>query len=117
MGKAYRQVLVGYESLIPANLNVIISTGGIGYKLAELRNWLHKGVPESPNGQTKVAQQGKAHLRGIEIALTPQQIMDVARIALAEERNIPKYQIWYMQVGDQRSACQVVSQPVDGVYL
>ena len=101
MGKAYRQVLVGYESLIPANLNVIISTGGIGYKLAELRNWLHKGVPESPNGQTKVAQQGKAYLRGIEITFTLEQIMDVARSALAKERNIPKHQMWYVQVDGQ----------------
>ena len=101
MGKAYRQVLVGYESPISANLNVIISTGGIGYKLAELRNWLHKGVPESPNGQTKVAQQGKAYLRGIEITFTLEQIMDVARSALAKERNIPKHQMWYVQVDGQ----------------
>ena len=102
MGKAYRQVLVGYESLTPANLKVIASTGIMGRKLAELRNWLYVGVSESPDTQTKVVQQGKAYLRGIEIALTPQQIMDVARIALAEEQNISKYQIWYVQVGDQR---------------
>ena len=102
MGKAYRQVLVGYESLTPANLKVIASTGIMGRKLAELRNWLYVGVSESPDTQTKVVQQGKAYLRGIETALTPQQIMDVARIALAEEQNISKYQIWYVQVGDQR---------------
>ena len=101
MGKAYRQVLVGYESLTPANLKVIVSTGIMGRKLAELRNWLHEGAPESLDSQTKVVQQGKAHLRGIEIALTPKQIIEVARSALAKNRNIPKYQVWYVQVDGQ----------------
>ena len=102
MGKAYRQVLVGYKLLIPADFKVIVSTGIMGRKLAELRNWLYEGVAESLDSQMKVIQQGKAYLRGIKIALTPKQIMDVARIALAEEQNISKYQIWYVQVGDQR---------------
>ena len=101
MGKAYRQVLVGYESLIPANLKVIVSRGAIGRKLAELRNWLHGEPSVTRRNQTKVVQQGKAYLRGIEIALTPQQVMDVARSALAKEGNIPTYQVWYVQVDGQ----------------
>ena len=102
MGKAYRQVLVGYKLLIPADFKVIVSKGAMGRKLAELRNWLHKGVSESPNSQTKIVQQGKAHLRGIEIALTPKQIMDVAHSALAKEGNAPTYQVWYVQVDGQQ---------------
>ena len=102
MGKAYRQVLVGYESLIPVGLKLIVSEGVMGRKLAELRDWLHEGVSESPNIQTKVVQQGKAYLRGIEIALTPQQIMDAARSALEKEQNILKYQVWYVQIDDQQ---------------
>ena len=102
LGKDYLRVLNGYESLIPANLNVIVSTGTIGCKLAELRNWLHEGAPESIDSQKKIVQQGKAYLRGIEIALTPQQIMDVARSALAKAGNNPKYQVWYVQVGSRQ---------------
>ena len=102
MGKAYRQVLVGYESLIPVGLKLIVSEGVMGRKLAELRDWLHEGVSESSNIQTKVVQQGKAYLRGIEIALTPQQIMDAARSALEKEQNILKYQVWYVQIDDQQ---------------
>ena len=102
LGKDYLQVLNGYESLIPTNLKVIVSRGVMGRKLAELHNWLHEGVSESPNSQTKVVQQGKAYLRGIEIALTPQQIMAAARSALAQEQNIPKYQVWYVQVDGQQ---------------
>ena len=102
LGKDYLQVLNGYESLIPTNLKVIASRGVMGRKLAELHNWLHVRVSESPDSQTKVVQQGKAYLRGIEIALTPQQITEVARSALEKEENIPKYQVWYVQVGDQQ---------------
>ena len=102
LGKDYLRVLNGYESLIPANLNVTVSRGVMGRKLAELRNWLHVGVSESPDTQTKVIQQGKAFLRGVEIALTPQQIMAEARSALKKEQNIPKYQIWYVEVGGRK---------------
>lgn len=102
LGKDYLRVLNGYESLIPANLNVMVSRGVMGRKLAELRNWLHVGVSKSFDIQTKVAQPGKAYFRGTEIALTPQQIMDVARSALVKEGNIPKYQVWYAQVDGQQ---------------
>ena len=102
LGKDYLQVLSGYESLIPTNLKVIVSRGVMGRKLAELHNWLYEGISESPNIQTKVVQQGKAYLRGIEIALTPQQIMNTARSALEKEQNILKYQVWYVQVDDQQ---------------
>ena len=102
MGKDYLRVLVGYESLVPANLKVTVSTGVMGRKQAELRNWLHGGSLVPFDNQTTVVQQGKANLRGIEIKFKPKQIMDFARLAISEEQNIPKYQIWYVQVDDQQ---------------
>ncbi|MCY4606580.1 MAG: hypothetical protein OXE49_20295 [Gemmatimonadetes bacterium] len=102
MGKDYLRVLVGYESLIPANLKVIISKGVMGRKQAELRNWLHGGSSVPSDNQTEVIQQGKAYLRDVEISLTSNQVMDVVRLAIAEEQNIPKYQVWYVQVDGQR---------------
>ncbi len=102
MGKDYLRILDGYESLIPANLRAIISTGVMGRKQAELRNWLHGGSSVAPDNQTKVVQQDKAYLRGVEIALTPEQVMEKVRLALADERNIPKYQVWYVLVGGEK---------------
>ena len=102
MGKDYLQVLGGYESLIPDNLKVIISTGVMGRQQAELRNWLHGRSLVPPDNQTEVIQQGKAHLRDVEITLTSNQVMDVARLAIAEKQNIPKYQVWYVSVDDQQ---------------
>lgn len=102
LGKDYLRVLNGYELLIPPNLKVIVSRGVMGRKLAELRNWLHEGVSESLDTQTKVAQRDRAYLRGIEITLTPAQIMEVARSALERQQNIPKYQVWYVRVDGQK---------------
>lgn len=102
MGKNYMQALRGYEPLIPPNLKVTISTGGMGRKQAELRNWLHGEPRMSLNNQTKPVQQGKANLRGIEIAFTPEQIMDVACLGLTAERNLPRYQVWFVPIGHQR---------------
>ena len=102
MGKDYLRILDGYKSLILANLKVIISTGVMGRKQAELRNWLHEGSSAAPDNQTKAVQQGKAHLRGVEVALTPEQVMDIARLALVEKQNIPKYQVWYVQIDGQK---------------
>ena len=102
MGKDYLRILDGYESIISDNLKVIISTGAMGRKQAELRNWLHEGSSVASDNQTKAVQQSKAYLRSVEIALTPKQIMDIACFALAEEQNIPKYQVWYVQVGGQK---------------
>lgn len=102
MGKDYLEALSGYEPLIPPNLRVTISTGGMGRKQAELRNWLH-GEPLLPlDNQTKPFKPGKACLRGIEITLTPKQIMDIARLELTAERTIPKYHVLYVPVGSQK---------------
>lgn len=121
LGKDYLQVLNGYESLIPANLDVIVSSGSIGYKLGELRNWLYEGASEPPDNQTKVAQRGKAYLRGVEITYTPKQVMDIASAAFATEQNIPKYQMWYVRVEDQQVplkwlVSQLTSLPVSAFH-
>ncbi len=100
LGKDYLQVLNGYQSLIPDDLNVIVSTGTIGGKLSELHNWLHERTPGSLNSQVKIVQRDKVYLHGI--ALIPKQIMEDARFALSQTKNIPKYQIWYAQIDDQQ---------------
>lgn len=102
MGKDYLRLLGEYESLVPDNLKVIISAGAMGRKQADLRNWLHGG-PAIPSGnQTEIVQQGRAYLRGVEIIRTSKQVIDIARFALEKERNIPKYQVWYVQVDGQQ---------------
>ena len=102
LGKDYLRILKGYKSLIPDNLNVIVSKGTIGYKLGELRNWLYREALGLSDNQTKIIQQGKAYLRGIELELTREQVMEIANTALAKEQSIPKCQMWYVEIGDRQ---------------
>jgi hypothetical protein len=102
LGKDYLRVLAGFESLIPVDVNVTVSTRAIGYKLGELRNWLYGEASRSSNNQAKVVQQGKAYLRGVEITYTSEQVIEIAHTALAKEQSLPKCQMWYVQVGNQQ---------------
>ena len=114
MGKDYLRVLDGYESLTSTNLNVTISKGSMGCKLAELRNWLHGDTLTPPDNRTKVAKQGKASLRGIEIVLTPEQVMEKISVVLTNVQNIPKFQMWYVQVGDKQVPVKWVVNQLTG---
>ena len=114
MGKDYLRVLDGYESITSADLDVTVAQGSMGRKLAELRNWLHANISKPDSNQTKVVKQGKASLQGIEIVLTPEQVIENINAALAKERNIPKFQMWYVQVGDKQVPVKwVVNQLTD----
>ena len=115
MGKDYLRVLDGYKSLTSTNLNVTVSQGSMGCKLAELRNWLHKNVPVSPDNYTKVAKQEKVSLRGIEIALTSEQVRKKINDALANGNNVPKYQMWYAQIGNRRVPLKWIVNQLTGL--
>jgi len=102
MGKDYLWALAGYGLLIPADLKVTIYRGGRGRQQAKLHDWLHGGPPSQ---KATVTQQGKARIRGVEIALTSEQVMEMARQALAEGRGDPtRYQSWYVLVDNRRVA-------------
>jgi hypothetical protein len=117
MGKDYLRVLDGYRTLTSTNLNVTVAQGSMGYKLAELRNWLHRDVPLPPDNHTKVSKQDRTTLRGIEIVLTPEQIMERVNVALAKEHNPPKYQMWYVKVGDQQVPVKWLVSQVTGLSV
>ena len=115
MGKDYLRVLDGYKSLTSTNLSVTVSQGSMGCKLAELRDWLHKNVSVPSDNYTKVAKQDRASLQGIEIALTPEQIIEKVNVALAKENDIPKCQIWYVQIGDKQVPLKWVVNQLTGL--
>jgi hypothetical protein len=101
MGQDYLQVLNEWEALIPPGLTVKISTGSLGKRQAELHDWLHGEPPPLPSSTS----QGTARIRGTVIDLTPQQVLDLARRALARGQGDPdRYQSWYVQIDDRRVA-------------
>lgn len=105
LGQNYWQTLAGYERLVPAKTKVVVAQGSQGGRQAALRRWLYNGLAEQPDGHSGVAQSGKARIRGVEITLTLEQILELARQALVEGRGNPtKYQSAYVLVDGQRVA-------------
>jgi len=103
VGRAYQPALTGYETLIPQGTIVRVADGGTGGRLAELYDWLHEeGSEPLLLGQQRVSE-GAAWIRGRQVTGTPQELLAVARHALAE--GVPgasHYHAWYVPV-DGRS--------------
>lgn len=105
VGRDYLQALDGYSAIIPTGLSVRTSTGGLGKKLAELHNWLYGKLPDLSHSLPVTARQGKARFKGIDVVLTPAQVLDVARQAMVEGKGNPaSYQSWYVLVDGQQVA-------------
>ncbi len=105
LGKNYLSALAGYEQVIPANSRIIVSQGSQGRRQAELRDWLYSKLPGQPSNQTTESPGGKACIRGVEITLTPEQVLDEVRKLLGNgQNNSTSYHSWYIAVDDQRVA-------------
>ncbi len=117
MGKGYLRALDWYETLASNELDVTVAQGSMGRKLTELRNWLHKDSTLSPDVNTKDAKQGKVSLRGIKITLTSDQVIQKIKNALATSNNIPKYQMWYVQVGDRQVPVKWIVKQLTGLSV
>jgi hypothetical protein len=112
MGRDYLQVLDGWEALIPFGLAVKVSKGSMGKQQAELYDWLRGESPSPPSS----TPQGKVRIRGTQIDLTSQQVLDAARHALAREKGDPsRYQSWYVQVDDWRVAPKWLVSQITGL--
>jgi Family of unknown function (DUF6884) len=114
--KDYLHALAGYEHVIADGLSITISMGTQGRKLSELRDWLYDGRPTIRPQSTSIAPRGSVRLRGVEIALTAEQVLDIARQALAEGRGKPDaYQSWYVEVDGRRVAPKWLVSVVTGL--
>lgn len=102
VGRDYLRALSGYETLIPSSLITRISQGGLGKKLSELHDWLYG---KSPEFKIVKSQHRHPRIKGIEVTLTPTQVMEIARQAIVDNpQNATNYQSWYIQIDDQRVA-------------
>jgi hypothetical protein len=102
LGKEYLEVICDYETIIPDSLSVQVATGGIGKKLSVLYNWLYGGSSLETK-QDLASTKGTGCIRGVEVTLTAEQVLDIARQALTtQDERATRYQSWYVQVDDLR---------------
>lgn len=118
LGKTYWQTFENYEKVLPVNLKVILAQGSQGRRQADLHKWLYGKLPKQPTYQTRGSQQNKVRIRGIEITLTPKQVLDIARQALAEGRgDSTSYQSWYIMIDEQPVAPKWLVSQLTGLSV
>jgi hypothetical protein len=118
LGKDYFQVVDADGTLFSSTPLVKVAEGSLGRKLSCLHDWLYGHPPKVSSSTQK--KKDKAVLRDVELDLTPTQVFDIARTAIAERRGNPTgFKSWYVTVDKVRiSAKWLVSQmtgvPVSG---
>jgi hypothetical protein len=114
LGREYYHALDGWQSWRPPALIVHTANGSIGMRQAQLRDWLY-GAPPPP---APIRQQGAARIRGKEVNLLPEQVLEVARAALrVDSKGAASYRMWYVQVDNQRVSPKWLVSKVTGLPL
>jgi len=116
LGRDYLETIYDYEAIIPNGLSVQVATGGIGRKLSVLYDWLYGDLSNLETNQDLASTKGTVRIRGVEVTLTSEQILDVARQAIAtKDRGATHCQSWYVQVDDQRVAPKWLVSQITGL--
>ncbi|MBE9135613.1 hypothetical protein IQ254_00050 [Nodosilinea sp. LEGE 07088] len=116
LGKDYLVPVYGYEAIIPSEMEVQIAAGGIGRKLSILHDWLYEDFPKVRKDEIRTVPKDTAKIRGVEVCLTPAQILDVARQGISiESGRASCYQTWYVSVDEQRVALKWLVSEIAGL--
>lgn len=116
LGETYWLSLSGYEQSLPANFKVIVAQGSSGRRQAELHHWLYEKIAGEFSPHEKIRPKGKIALHGVEITLTPEQILEKGRLALVNGNNhATDYQSWYVCVDDRRVAPKWLVSQITGL--
>jgi hypothetical protein len=118
VGKDYFQVVDGTGALFSSTPLIKVAEGSPGRKLSYLHDWLYGHPPKLPSSTRRT--KGKAILRGVEVALLPSQVFEIARAAIAERRGDPTgFKSWYVTLDKVRLSpkwlvSQLTGVPVSG---
>lgn len=114
-GQTYLQALAGMDRVIPPEVNVRIIKGGLGKQLAELHDWLYGEPPKLPS-KLPANHRGYPRLRGVEVVLTAEQVLDLAQQRIAEStKKATRYHSWYVFVDSQQVAPKWLVSQITGL--
>jgi hypothetical protein len=112
MGREYRRTLEDSGMPWPIGLTVTEAEGSMGGKQAQLHDWLH-GVPPAMSTNSR---SGVALFCGVKIDFTPQQVLEVARLALeSNEKGAADYRMWYVLVDNRRVSPKWLVNQLTGI--
>ena len=104
---------------------VIVSSASAGIKLTELKNWLYgvkfksQGREREPFLPAKPGANGRTvQIRGQQIIMSHKEIMQVARRALAKDKDrAHAFQSWYTLVGKERVSTKWLVSQLTGLAV
>ena len=118
MGRAYLEAIDEVSLNLANTVALTAATGSLGRQLVGLHGWLygadtgnghsvqhHMGTGTEGSERGVAPHTGRTCIRGIELALTSDEVHEVARKALHRGTGKPEaYQTWYVEVDGQRVA-------------
>lgn len=98
-GRRYLPALNVDGAAFSGNANVKVCRGPMGRQLAELHDWLYGHPPRLRYNANMLTEEAAPRIRGMEVALTSDQVLAAAADALAERWGDPKrYESWCVPV-------------------
>lgn len=117
MSMKYLMALEGWSALVPPRVSVTITDGPQGLKLAQLKRWLWQDKAGDLGQKHQIVKpSGVAHLREVELRLTPAQVLERARTALVENgTGADRFRTWYVEIDGQRVALKWLVSVLTGL--
>jgi hypothetical protein len=107
LSQPYLRAMSDWKTLVPSGVAVTLTDGPMGMKLGQLRAWLEGRIwePSDDPPNRLVAPErprGSAQIAGIEIALSRDEVLEQARVAIAKgDIGSRRYRDWYVLVDGQ----------------
>ncbi|MFN2453295.1 MAG: DUF6884 domain-containing protein [Pyrinomonadaceae bacterium] len=116
LGKDYFPVIDAAISAIKQNEIAKVANGSLGKRLADLHDWLYSDSPMRRRSVPIHTYEGKAFIKGVEIVMTVEQALDIARHSLsAEFDKATNYQSWYVLVDGERVSPKWLVSQISGL--
>jgi len=121
LSQLYLEAVDGFDTLAPNGTDVIFSRAAMGRRLTELKRWLYR-LPEgrlaAERSKRHVHITGRATLRGQKIEATTEEVLALARQALADGRGAPyNFRSWYTLVDEERVSTKWLASLLSGLAV
>lgn len=98
-GRRYLTALGADGARLPDDAKVKVCGGALGSKIAQLHDWLHGHPPPLRYNAHVIPEGTAARIQGVEVTMTPDQVLAAAADALAEGWGDPeRYESWCVPV-------------------
>lgn len=108
----YGLMIEGWESAIPDNVAVKIIQGTPGQKLSKLYEWLYQEASPAHH----ISPSGSTRIRGIDLRLSADQVLDLIREKLAQGDNrATACHAWCVRIDGQTVAPKWIVSQISGL--